>query len=507
MLVLNSVLDWSLATPTKGALFYRGEWISYSELWTAIEQAAKHLIALGVRPSDRVVIYAANSAEYLVAALGVWRASGIVATAYHSFTQAELHYVDQNANPKLILADRARLPLAKQSMPKATALAIEDLRLFRDTEAVLPPLSGMDPDKPALICYTSGTTSQPKPVTHSHRNLYTGARRSGDIWRLTEDDVAIVVAPLAWLWGLMSTSLNMLVRGGQLIIQERYRTEDTFDALVRHEVTVFIGVTTMFVMLKGYMEALPDRPQLKLRFCISGGEPRNEPAFEAWQRLTGCPVYDSYGSSEILTLVTYDPGTDPVPLKGSAGRLVEGVEIRLVDAAGCIVREGNVGTVLARGMVDMLGYWNEPELTAAAYSDDGWFRMRDLMRIDADGYAFLQGRDSDLIIRGGANISPIEVESALLAHPAVEEVAVVGQPDATYGQEIIAVVKFAEGQELSEDELRHHCSTLISGYKVPQRFLPVRDFPRNENGKILKRSLSQIIQRCEVSSADPDERT
>jgi long-chain acyl-CoA synthetase len=495
LLVLNAIFARNLASPDKPALYFRGEWLSYSELWTAAEQAAKHLVSLGVRPSDRVVVYAANSADYLITVLGVWRAGGIVATAYHSFSQAELHYVNQNANPKLIVADRARLGVAGEAMPNVTSLAIEDLRLVHGTQTVLPTLSTIDPDGPALICYTSGTTSQPKPVTHSHRNLYTGAKRSGDIWRLTENDVAIVVAPLAWLWGLLSTSLNMLVRGGQLIIQERYRTEETFEALVRHGVTVFIGVTTMFVMLKGYMEGLAERPQLKLRFCISGGEPRNEPAFDAWQRLTGCPVYDSYGSSEVLTLVTYDPNSDPLPVKGSAGRLVEGVEIKLVDASGQIVREGDIGTVLARGMVDMLGYWNQPELTAAAYSDDGWFRMRDLMRIDADGYVFLQGRDSDLIIRGGANISPIEVESALLDHPAVDEVAVVGLPDATYGQEVVAVIKFAEGQELSEDELRLHCSRLVSSYKVPQRFLPVRDFPRNENGKILKRRLPEIIQR------------
>jgi long-chain acyl-CoA synthetase len=230
------------------------------------------------------------------------------------------------------------------------------------------------------------------------------------------------------------------------------------------------------------------RPDLRL--CISGGEPRNEVAFARWSALTGCPVHDVYCGSECFPVVTYDPVRYPTPVPGAAGRVIEGSAMRLVGADGSDAGGGEPGEAWMRGPGMMLGYWHDAAQTAAALSPDGWYRSGDLVEIDADGYVRVVGRLSDLIIRGGANVSPAEVERVLVGHPSIREASVVGLPDAVYGQQVVAAVALEPGWLLDVDVLQAHCAASLAHFKVPTRFCALDSLPRNPNtGKVQRRDV------------------
>jgi long-chain acyl-CoA synthetase len=223
--------------------------------------------------------------------------------------------------------------------------------------------------------------------------------------------------------------------------------------------------------------------------CISGGEPRNERAFERWESVTGNAVLDAYCSSECLPLVTYDPTTDPRPRPGSAGKLVPRARLRIVDPEGRDVPRGETGEALTSGPGIMLGYWDNAEQTAKALTPDGWYRTQDLVKVDQDGYVYVVGRLSDLIIRGGVNISPGEVERAVREHPAVVDVSVVGLPDDIYGERVVAAV-ISDDATLDVDSLRLHAERSLTAYKRPSDYVKVDHFPVTGTGKVDRRSLA-----------------
>ena len=257
--------------------------------------------------------------------------------------------------------------------------------------------------------------------------------------------------------------------------------------------TFFAGVTTMFVKMVAAMER-DDAPRpVSLRLCISGGEPRNEAAFDRWRELTGTPVHDVYAASECFPVVTYDPTRDPLPRRGFAGRVVDDAAMRIVGPDGSDVALNEAGEAWVHGPALMLGYWNDPQTTAAALTDDGWYRMGDLVEMD-DGYVRVVGRLNDVIIHGGANVSPAEVERVLVSHPAVREAAVVGVADPVYGQQVVAAVVPEGGAAPEAEELQAHCAASLAAYKRPTRYVFVDQLPRNANtGKVQRRDVAEHV--------------
>lgn len=301
---------------------------------------------------------------------------------------------------------------------------------------------------------------------------------------------------MAWLYGLASLSLTLLHAGGTVVVVRRGRPEFVLEAMLRTGATFLAGVTATFAKLLQHLEehdptALDGSP---LRLCISGGEPRNEPVFSRWSELTGVGVLDAYCASECLPLITYDPTTDPMPRIGSAGKVVPRSRIRIIDPDGREVSPGQVGELLGSGPGVMLGYWREPELTAEALVDGGWYRMKDLVRMDEEGYVYVVGRLSDLIIRGGVNISPAEVESVLRGHEHVLDIAVVGVPDEVYGERVVAAV--VPDGDLDVDHLRAFAKEQLSSFKVPSEFVIVDSLPVNATtGKTSRRDVAAMIAR------------
>ena len=493
MQFLSSLRATADSRPDAVALSFEGTQFSYAELETAVAEQAQALSGQAVRRGTRVVLIADNSPEYLITAFAIWVLGAVLVTVYPSSEVSEFRYVLERAEPELVLADEraaARLgPLADEyRIRRLEAGAPSEGRRLRFDSAACAEY------ELALICFTSGSTAHPKAVMHSRAGLSNGAAAYARVWHLGPGDRTIVCLPMAWAFGLVTTSMAALSGGGRVIILKRTRPALLIDALTQQAGTFFAGVTTTFVKLVDYLSSLPETPAFSgLRLCISGGEPRNEPAFARWTALSGVPVHDVYAASECFPAVTYDPVEDPAPLTGSAGKVAPGAQMRVVDEHGDDVPAGSAGEALWKSPAHFLGYWRDPDTTTAATTPDGWYRTKDLVRVDEDGYVHVLGRLSDMIIRGGSNVSPAEVEAVLSQHPAVAAAAVVGLDDPTYGQQVVAAV-IPSGDSFDAQALQAWAASWLAGYKVPARIIIVPELPVNDRtGKVDRRRLAAAL--------------
>ncbi len=476
--------------------------VSYQELVAEVGARASQLLEAGVRPGDRIALVAENSADFLSAAFAVLKAGAVLVTIYPSSGRDDLQESLSSADPVLVLVDEG----TRDWVGAVIADGVPLVEISGDFElAPVRRSSGPNPtglrEPLYLICYSSGTTSRPKAIMLSQENVYNGVDTYAEVWHLEEADTTVVALPMAWLFGLATSALTTLLRGGTVVVLRRASPELMIEAIARHKVTFLPGVTTMFAKMVHHLEAVEQKPDLSsLRLCISGGEPRNEPVFARWRVLTGCPVHDTFCASECFPLITYDPVADPEPVPGSAGKVVPGSLLRVVDPAGDDVAAGEVGEALANGPGLFLGYWKDEEQTRNALTADGWCRQRDQVRVDEQGYVYVVGRLSDLIIRGGSNVSPAEVEHVLRDHPAVHDVAVVGQPDEVYGQRVTAVLVLEPGSGFDVAELRDFARARLSGFKVPSEYVVLHDLARNASGKVDRRAVAAALRHVSDAS-------
>ncbi|MDQ0867782.1 long-chain acyl-CoA synthetase [Arthrobacter sp. V1I9] len=482
--------------PDHAAIIDGDTTITYGDLQASIERRAGILLKAGLKPGYRVALVAESSADYLATALAVWRSGGVLVTVYPSSGPGDLEYAIDTSDPALIVTsegvDGASITTAARNAP---IVDIADFRVTTVRHDASPNPEGLR-EPLAMICFSSGTTSRPKAIMLSATAIYNCADTYGEVWHLGPEDTAIICLPMAWLYGLASTSLAVLLRGGTVVVVRRARPELIAPAIEKHSATFLAGVTATFGKLAQYAEQTntghPAFPSLRL--CISGGEPRNEAAFSRWQAQTGLPVLDAYCASECLPLVTYDPVANPTPKPGSAGKLVPRSRLKVLDAQGQEVPEGETGEAYSTGPGLMLGYWRDEEQTRAVITEDGWYRTKDLVRVDENGFVYVVGRLSDVIIRGGTNISPAEIERVLQQHPSVAEAAVVGIPDDIYGQRVVAAIVAQGGSPLDHDELKTFTAARLSSYKVPSQFVTVDALPVNlTTGKVSRRDVAALL--------------
>jgi long-chain acyl-CoA synthetase len=467
--------------------------MTFSDLQAEVVARGDALQTAGILPGDRVALIAESSALFLATALAVWRVGGVLVTVYPSSGRDDLEHALASSEPALVVAGSGVHQQVVEADPGAPVVRVEEfspVTVRRDTspnpEGLREPLS--------LICFSSGTTSRPKAIMLSARAVLNCADTYGEVWHLSPDDRGIVCLPMAWMYGLASTSLALLLRGATAVVVRRARPDVLVRAIEQHRATFLAGVTTTFTMLVQYVEShdLHADALSSLRLCISGGEPRNDAAFDRWAQLSGVPVLDAYCSSECLPLVTYDPYVDPVPKAGSAGKLVPRSRLKVVDPHGDEVPVGQVGEALSSGAGLMLGYWRDEELTREVLTADDWYRTKDLVRVDRDGYVYVVGRLSDLIIRGGVNISPAEVERVIRTYGPVVDVAIVGLPDEVYGQRVVAAL--VPGSPIDVQNLDAHVRAQLTAYKVPSEYVVVDHLPVNSTtGKVNKRELADTL--------------
>ncbi|MGW3953954.1 class I adenylate-forming enzyme family protein [Streptomyces sp. NPDC004752] len=477
--------------------------LTYQQMWAGIEARARSLRRAGVAPGDRIALVAENSADFLVFTLAIWHAGGVLVTIYPSTTVPDLAYCLTNSDPVLVLTDARTRQKVEEAAPELPLASISDY------EPDIPPtrqdtLPNPDTDRGrlGLICFTSGTTSRPKAVMVSHEALHNGAMTYSAMWHLGPSDRTVVALPMAWLYGLDTTAMATLVRGGSVIALRRARPDVLVEAISTHGATFLPGVTTMFVKLVNYLDEATDTPDLtSLRFCLSAGEPRNERAFLRWATHTGLPVFDNYSASECFPLVTYDPIKNPKPRPGAAGVVAPNSELKVVDSNGKEVAAGEIGEAWGRGPGVMLGYWRNEEQTRAVLTDDNWYRTSDLVRVDEAGYVHVVGRLSDMIIRGGSNVSPAEVERTLRLHPDIADACVVALPDDIYGQEVVAAIVISGNAPLGLADALQFCRDNLPAYKVPSRAMILDELPLSATtGKVDRRRVSDLLRHGSIAA-------
>jgi long-chain acyl-CoA synthetase len=447
--------------PHRVALVWDGGALTRDELDRRAGGFARSLVERGVKPGDRIALSIPNRWSFVVALLGGLKAGATVAPLNPLLTPDEQARVIAHLRPRLVV-DSVGEEQAEQRSVAAPG--------------------------PALILYTSGSTGQPKGAILSHAALdFSTESWAGPVMRLTPEDRVLAVLPFSHSYGLNGALFAPLLAGATIVLLERFSPDDTLDAIARHRVSVFPGVATMFHRLVE-APALARADVSSLRLALSGAAPCPWELAQQWRQRTGVRILRGYGMTELFRPISYlaDETTD---LADVIGRAVPGVELRVVDEAGRSVPAGQVGELLIRTPAAMDGYLDADEETRAVL-EDGWFRTGDLVSVAADGFVRIVGRRRELILRGGYSVFPVEVETALLTHPAVAEAAVVGMAHAELGEEVVAFTTLRPGCAVETDELIAHCKARLAPYKYPRRIVVVEQLPKGVTGKVLKSRLA-----------------
>ncbi|MFJ9901088.1 long-chain fatty acid--CoA ligase [Streptomyces sp. NPDC091280] len=465
---------------------------SYAELDRRSAQTATLLRELGVRSGDRVALMVPNVPEFVILYYGILRAGGIVVPMNPLLKARETEYQLRDSQAVLL----AEWHLAPGEGAQG-AFAAGVRRLVVEPAALRARLAGHEPlpgiaggagDDVAVLLYTSGTTGVPKGAALTHAGLRHNTEVSAvEVQRATPLDVIVGCLPLFHIFGQVCT-MNAAVRSGAtLTLIPRFDPQGVLDAIARDRATVFQGVPTMYAaLLQSPHAATADVSTL--RMCISGGASLPVEVLHGFERRFGCMVLEGFGMSETSPVVTFNHPDRPRKA-GSVGTPIRDVEVRLLDDDGQDVAPGEVGELAVRGPNVMKGYWNRPEETAAAIPD-GWLRSGDLARADEDGYLYIVDRKKDLVIRGGYNVYPREIEEVLHEHPAVALAAVLGVPDEHLGEEVAAAVVLRPGASASAEELQHFVKDRVAAYKYPRHVWLMDALPTGPSGKILKREIS-----------------
>ena len=466
--------------------------MTYRELDEASARVAGLLHERGLKPGDRVGLMMPNVAEVPVVYYGVLRAGGVVVPMNPLLKAREVAYYLGDSGAGLIFAWHA---FADQARGGAGAGRARNPSSWTGSASPIcwPPPRRMtrsrtaDDEDTAVILYTSGTTGHPKGAELTHGNLLSNTEVArADIVRAGPDDVIFGGLPLFHVFG-QTVALNVAVASGAcLTLLPRFDPEHALRIIAGHRVTVFEGVPTMYVALLHQ----PDRADYDtsaLRMCISGGAALPVEVLRGFEEAFGVPVLEGYGLSETSPVASFNhPGRERKP--GSIGTPIRDVQMRVVDGEDHEVPQGEVGEIVIRGPNVMKGYWQRPEATAEAIRD-GWFHSGDLARVDEDGYFYIVDRKKDLIIRGGYNVYPREIEEVLYEHPAVAEAAVIGLPHPALGEEVGAAVALKPGAVISAEELRDYVKGQVAAYKYPRHVWIVDALPKGPTGKIQKRDI------------------
>jgi long-chain acyl-CoA synthetase len=481
--------------PERPALRLGGTAITYAELYEATARVAGLLLARGLEPGDRVGVMVPNVPEFAIAYYGVLRAGGVVVPMNVLLKQREVAFYLGDAGAKLIFAWHA---MADEAIAGAEhigvdCLAIEPSEFARRLATAEPvaELAQRAADDTAVILYTSGTTGKPKGAELTHANLSVNADVSRLLFSLGPDDVVLGALPLFHAFGQTCGLNTAVAAGASLALIPRFDAGQALEVIERHRVTVFEGVPTMYAALLHH----PERDQFDvgtLRMCVSGGAALAVELLREFERTFGCVILEGYGLSETSPVACFNhPDRERMP--GSIGTPVEGVEMKLVDLHRHDAAPGEVGEIAIRGHNVMKGYWNRPDASQEAIDADGWFYSGDMARVDAEGRYFIVDRKKELIIRGGYNVYPREIEEVLYEHPAVREAAVVGVPDADLGEEVGAAVALRDGMHATESEIREFVKTNVAAYKYPRQVWFVDELPKGPTGKVLKRQIQPPV--------------
>jgi len=501
--------------PERKAIVFRDTTISYGLLAADVRRLARGLAARGIRRADRVAVLLGNCPEmtrtyYAAAELGA-----VIVPANPLLKAAELAYIWADSDVRAVVTSPAQLGVAQEALrsmaggralvsigsrdetPEGVATLAEVVA--QESAAALPPAGAREDDAAACL-YTSGTTGRPKGALLSHKNLIANARQVQAALHMVTSDNMLCVLPLFHSFAATVCQNASLLSGASFTIVETFHPVRVLEVIERVRPTVFPGVPAMYAaMLAIPAERKPDLSSL--RACFSGGAPMPVAVMMAFEARFGAPVLEGDGPTEC------GPATSVNPLgglrkPGSIGPPLPGVEMKIFDEQDHEVAPDVVGEIVVRGDNVMLGYHNQPEATAEVMRS-GWYHTGDLGQRDADGYFYIVDRKKDMLIVGGINVYPREVEEVLYAHPAVADAAIIGAPDGRRGEVPLAVIALKAGASVSAPELAAYCRERLANFKVPRKVIFRESLPRSGTGKILKRLLRKELDLESGGSGSP----
>ncbi len=501
----------------KTAYSFMGKDTSYGEFDQTVARFAGALKELGVEKGDHVAFLLGNTPHFLISLYATMRLGATAVPINPIYSPDEIAYIVNDSDAKIVVALDMLLPLiekAHHALPKVETYIICETDSSTPEKMTLLPkevsskvysfatilakatanhaFAEVQEEDTAVILYTSGTTGKPKGAMLTHRNLYSNARDVGEYLQIGEQDRVVATLPVFHVFALTVVVNAPLMQGATIILVPRFNPKEVFAAIKENQASVFAGVPTMF----NFMNQLPEIDPAdfsSVRLAVSGGSAMPVALLHEFENKFNVRISEGYGLSEASPVTCFNP-IDRERKAGSIGTSVVNVENKVVNELGEEVAPNEVGELIVRGPNVMKGYYKMPEETTATIRD-GWLHTGDLARVDEEGYFYIVDRKKDMIIVGGYNVYPREVEEVLFAHPAVIEAAVVGLPDPNFGEEVNAYVVLKD-PTVTVEELQAYCMEHLAKYKVPRQFEVLEELPKNTTGKILRRSLKdQAMQR------------
>ena len=492
------------ASPDKTFLFSEadGRRFTYAEFNRSVDATARMLASHTIRKGDVVSLLMPNSAEYVIAYFACWKLGALAGPVNSLLKEHEIEFVMNNSEAKAVLVNsefRDRIENIRGDLPRLRSVITFDdeaeacagyarLRRAGSEETKSTPEACV-PSDDAIIIYTSGTTGKPKGCLLTHGNVIANARQISDWLHFTEKDRLLTIMPLFHMNAVSVTTMAALYAGGSTVVSPKFSASKFWDLISDYQITSFGSVATMLSMLlNNYPNGMPEGLKTdQLRFAMCGSAPVPAEVMKKFEETFNCPVIEGYGLSESTCRSTFNP-PDERRRPGSCG-LPIGNETKVVDDDDNEVSDGELGEIVLRGENILKGYFRNPEATEQAFRN-GWFHTGDIGYRDKDGFFFIVDRKSDMIIRGGENIYPREIDEVLYRHPAVAAAATIGVPDPLYGEEVAAFIVLKDGMKVDEQELISHCQAELADYKCPKSIRIVAEIPKGPTGKLLKRELA-----------------
>ncbi|MFC4353579.1 fatty acid--CoA ligase family protein [Chryseomicrobium palamuruense] len=497
--------------PTKAAFSFMGKETSYAEFEGSVAKFAGALKASGVNKGDNVAFLLGNTPHFLISLYATMRIGATAVPINPIYTPDEISYILKNSDAKVVIALDLLLPLVEQAagafpqvsnyiicetspetpeklqaLPDAVKQKVKSFTsLLQRGEMILPV--EVAPDDTAVILYTSGTTGHPKGAMLTYENIYSNARDVADYLQFSPEDRVLATLPVFHVFALTVVVNAPLVTGATIILVPKFSPADVFTAAKEQQATVFAGVPTMYNFLYQFPDGNPEDFST-VRLAISGGASLPVALLHNFEEKFNVRISEGYGLSEASPVTCFNP-LDRDRKAGSIGTSIINVENKIVDELGEDLPVGEVGELIVRGPNVMKGYYKMPEETANTIRD-GWLYTGDLAKKDEEGYFYIVDRKKDMIIVGGYNVYPREVEEVLFAHPGIMEAAVVGAPDPNFGEQVLAFVVLKD-EKLSTEEIQEFCKEKLAKYKVPTRIEILEELPKNTTGKILRRTLKE----------------
>ena len=485
----QNLIDTATENPDHPALRMDDAVVTYGEFRDAALKVAASLRSRGIQPGDRVGLVLPNVVSFPVVFYGALLAGAAVVPMNPLLKAREVEYYLRDSGARLVVALAPAEPVVEAAGTVGIDVVTVGAALPEELlgEETLDASVDRSDDDLAVILYTSGTTGQPKGAELTHANLAGNCRTTADtLAENTPDDVIMGCLPLFHVFGLTCGLNTAVLRGSLLTLIPRFDGAKALSVIARDKVTIFEGVPTMFAGMLHSPDA-GEHDMSSLRLCVSGGSAMPVEIMRSFEEKFGCVILEGYGLSETSPVASFNhPHAERKP--GSIGTPIAGVELRLVDDEGKDTAPGEVGEIAIRGENVMKGYWQRAEDTEKAIPD-GWFRSGDLARTDDDGYFFIVDRKKEMIIRGGYNVYPREIEEALYEHPAVAEVACIGIAHPELGEEVAAAVALKPGATAEVGELRDFVKERVAAYKYPRHLWIVDTLPKGPTGKILRRAV------------------